>query len=376
MISAQLLDEIEVMNLVNSHYVPQLILRHFSENEIIQYCDINGMTVEYRNIKTVFSEKGYYPDQIEGDLAHKIEVQFANILNKKILPENYKVTLTREELTIVKKYLIITTIRYNITEQIRRESQSTEEFKQSFLEEYNKNFYENINKILQCEQERELFEILKPINLGKNPIELFSDVKNILHSYIVIVSTNRVKENFIIPDVGYSWAATNLSIFSPDGGFDKCMYTLNKAMQTGNPYLFQVAGLLTPYEYIICPISKDKAIISLSVFYKFFNRNSDIYGLLPTSGLVVSELLGFGNSDIVEPPKIKQKYGSSKIYEYGIKQLSKQDIYFLNGLMINMTDKCFGFYDFERVRKSVQYYNEQKFEGKTHDLSFLLEKNS
>ncbi len=313
MISAQLLDEIEVMNLVNSHYVPQLILRHFSENEIIQYCDINGMTVEYRNIKTVFSEKGYYPDQIEGDLGHKIEVQFANILNKKILPENYKVTLTREELTIVKKYLIITTIRYNITEQIRRESQGTEEFKQSFLEEYNKNFYENINKILQCEEERELFEILNPINLGKNPIKLFSDVKNILHSYIVIVSTNRVK---------------------------------------------------------------DKAIISLSVFYKFFNRNSDIYGLLPTSGLVVSELLGFGNSDIVEPPKIKQKYGSSKIYEYGIKQLSKQDIYFLNGLMINMTDKCFGFYDFERVRKSVQYYNEQKFEGKTHDLSFLLEKNS
>ena len=38
-------------------------------------------------------------------------LQFANILNNKILKENYNIALTSEELFTIKKYLIITTLR-------------------------------------------------------------------------------------------------------------------------------------------------------------------------------------------------------------------------------------------------------------------------
>lgn len=38
-------------------------------------------------------------------------LQFANILNNKILKENYNIALTSEELLTIKKYLIITTLR-------------------------------------------------------------------------------------------------------------------------------------------------------------------------------------------------------------------------------------------------------------------------
>ena len=97
--------------MVNSHFIPQLILRHFCEDEKIQYYDLNSGNIESRSTKSVFSEKGYYPENIEKDLCHKIEVQFANILNNKILKENYNIALTSEDLLTIKKYLIITTLR-------------------------------------------------------------------------------------------------------------------------------------------------------------------------------------------------------------------------------------------------------------------------
>lgn len=71
--------------MVNSHYVPQLILRHFADGERIQYVDLDKKKVETRNIKSTFAEKGYYSDEIEKELCHKTEVQFANLLNNKIL---------------------------------------------------------------------------------------------------------------------------------------------------------------------------------------------------------------------------------------------------------------------------------------------------
>lgn len=43
--------------MVNSYYVPQLILRHFAGSERIQYCDLVKKKVETRNIKSPFVEK-------------------------------------------------------------------------------------------------------------------------------------------------------------------------------------------------------------------------------------------------------------------------------------------------------------------------------
>lgn len=90
--------------MVNNHFIPQMILRHFCENEKIKYYDIENRTIETRTTKSVFSKKGYYPDQLEKDLGQKIEVQFANVLNKKLLCNTYKIVLTQEDMLILKKF--------------------------------------------------------------------------------------------------------------------------------------------------------------------------------------------------------------------------------------------------------------------------------
>ena len=37
--------------MVNSHFIPQLILRHFCEDEKIQYYDLNSGNIESRSTK-------------------------------------------------------------------------------------------------------------------------------------------------------------------------------------------------------------------------------------------------------------------------------------------------------------------------------------
>lgn len=362
--------------MVNSHYVPQLILRHFADDERIQYCDLNEKKVETRNIKSTFAEKGYYPDEIEKELCHKTEVQFANLLNNKILKEQYRLTLTKDELFILKKYLVITTIRYNITEAMRDFDNP-----EKMVASYSDSFYKNIDKVLACENADQMMRYLdiNPLKDQKKAVngdeygetKLFSDIKNILHSYVAIVSTRRCKEDFIIPDTGFSYKAAHLTMFS-GGEFDKCMYTLNYAMQSRNPHLLYVSQLLTPYDYIFCPITKDLAIVSFSVFYKFFSNKSDIYGLLPTSGMTVSNLLGFGSSETVEPPKAKQQFGKTVAYEYTIKMLSREDIYWLNATMIDTSEHHFGYCNFERIESSIRYYNSFSESERRYDLSFIL----
>ena len=361
--------------MVNSHYVPQLILRHFANDERIQYCDLNKKKIETRNIKSAFAKKGYYPDEIEKELCYKTERQFANLLNNKILKERYKVSLTREELFILKKYLIVTTIRFNVTEAMENFNNP-----QKMVQSYSDSFYGNINKVLACERVEEMMEYLN-INpseaLGKamngdkyGEIKLFSDIKNILHSYVAIVSTNRCKRDFIIPDTGFSYKATHLSFLGEE--FDKCMYTLNYAMQTGNPFLMHVAHMLTPYDYIFCPVSKDLAIISFSVFYKFFNNKSDIYGMIQTNGITVSDLLGFGSADLVEPPKVKQQFGKPVGYEYGIKELSRNDVHWLNAAMFNTVEHHFGYCDLDKIKSSIEYYNALPTNERRYDLGFMM----
>lgn len=192
--------------MVNNHFIPQLILRHFCKDEKIQYYDIESHRIESRTTKSVFSEKGYYPDELEKDLCHMIEVQFANILNKKILCENYKISLTAEDMLVLKKYLIITTLRvrddnmeHNAWWQVLKrdgfvpEDDSAKKFVSG-------DFYMNIKEILECRDFESLMDI---VTNGQN-LNLFTYVRNIVYSYNVFVKSNNCKEEFIINDRGWA----------------------------------------------------------------------------------------------------------------------------------------------------------------------------
>ena len=81
--------------MINSHYIPQFILRHFLNTEKIQYCDLKNKKVESRNTKSVFSEKEYYPEYLKTSLEDLDENTLLSIVAKSY-GEDYLENITEE----------------------------------------------------------------------------------------------------------------------------------------------------------------------------------------------------------------------------------------------------------------------------------------
>ena len=173
--------------MINSHYIPQFILRHFLNTEKIQYCDLKNKKVESRNTKSVFSEKEYYPEYLERELCRHVESQFANLLNNKLAVSKYKFSLSPDEMFILKKYLMITVLRYRSSELEKDQVllHMSDHERDIILGD----FYDNIYKILQCSKREDAFKYIS-FGAKDSNIQLFAYVRDIFNSYTVAVKTN------------------------------------------------------------------------------------------------------------------------------------------------------------------------------------------
>ena len=181
---------------MNSHYIPQFILRNFCNENKITYCDLDNKKIELRNTRSVFSEQGYYPEGIEKDLCKKAEYLFANLYHNKLENARNSIILTAEELFILKKYLIVTSIRY------RYEHTEDDYILMGMLgDAFKVEFIDSLNKILNCETIDDMYKYLEMMDkyfknmlnkLGENTdvnLPLCVEIKDVLHSYIVFVKT-------------------------------------------------------------------------------------------------------------------------------------------------------------------------------------------
>ena len=346
---------------MNNHYIPQFLLKHFCENGTIQYCDIESRKVEARNTRSVFSEKGYYPDELEHDLCNKIESQFSKLLNDKLAISRYKVTINSDEMFILKKYMIITALRYN-----SRELEDDPIISQMPLAEKTKligDFYSRINRVLNCKNQNEMLQL---IDIEKmNNIGLFTYVKNIMHSYTIIVKTNNCKQDFLITDRGCTRYSGPLSV-------KKAFMLLDVAKETNDPFLWQLASMVTIHDYSVFPITRNMAIINMSVFFKLFTKASPYRAMLSNLSSAINSVLGFGDSSIIEDPKVKALTTGGKEYTMEIKQLSSTDVFFLNSLLFSLCNKNFAFANKSRIEQSLEYIQKEK----SIDLSFIVDKDS
>lgn len=96
--------------MINSHYVPMLTLRKFAD----KLCLFNVQTGKFKeNIKIdkSFSEKGFYTDEVEDKLNKRIESQFGNLFSNKLQNAEGTIELKRDEVQLIKKFLLISVIR-------------------------------------------------------------------------------------------------------------------------------------------------------------------------------------------------------------------------------------------------------------------------
>ena len=354
--------------MINSHYIPQFILRNFYADNKITYCDLEKKTIQPRNTRSVFSEEGYYPEGIEHDLCKKAEYQFANLYHNKIEEARSSITFTADELFTIKKYLVVCAIRY------KHEISEEDEKRMELLGPAFKIDYDRcLNEVLVCENLIDIFnELGKVENFlfkafqgkgGGSPddlnMHLWSELKDILHSYLVFVKTCG-DEKFLIPDVGRGVYQGPLGIRKTTGLFDNVMLT-------GNLQLLQLTQLITPRDYTVYPLSKNLAILSMNSFFKLLTKSEFHFNIkLPEECSTVSAALGFGDSDTITPPKVTMR-GTDKEYKYEIKQLTSKDICHFNSLMLAEAKRYVACAELSGIQRSIKTASEYT----ERDLSFL-----
>ena len=341
--------------MINSHYVPQFILRNFYADDKITYCDLEKKTVQPRNTRSVFSEEGYYPENIEKDLCKKAEYQFANLYHNKLEEVRSNLTLTVNELFTIKKYLIVSAIRYKY-ELSEEDIKLTELLGPAYKIDYDR----NLNEILACDTPEDIFNVLGKAeeflrktfqekdtgNMEDVNIPLWAELKDILHSYLIFVKI-RGDEKFLVPDIGRGTYFGPLGIKKTTALFENVIYS-------GNQQLLQLMQMVTPRDYSIYPLSKNLAILSMNSFYKIFTESEfHVNVKFPEDYPTVSAVLGFGDSSAITPPRVRMN-GCTKEYKYDIKSLTNKDVCHFNSIMIGEAIRYVACAELKDIQKSVQ----------------------
>ena len=95
---------------MNSHYVPRLILNKFSD-KLSLYNIKTGELKENIRTDKAYAQEDFYDDETEKKLNLRIESQFGSLLANKLLKAKDKIELSRDELYLIKKFLLISVIR-------------------------------------------------------------------------------------------------------------------------------------------------------------------------------------------------------------------------------------------------------------------------
>lgn len=305
--------------LLRSHFIPQFILRAFCEGGKIQYMDLASKTVEFRNPRSVFSEVGYYPEQLEHDLCDKIERDFAPV-HKKIISSRYKMVLGAKELFLLKKYLLVASLRIKI-----------DELKQISTDE----FFKNVETALNCSAKDDFNRLMFTAKLESNHI-LEEFFKHIVGSYTIFVKTNHSKIDFVIPDSG-----------SADyiGAYREKKFEIINGMINMVPVslFYDIKERMTKHDYTIFPLSKNMAVLCVNPFYKLLVGKSLTSNSIP-------HVFGFGNTELIQDAKVGfNPSGTIKDYTFNIKQLSRQDVCFLNHLMLENAESHVAFANQKKI---------------------------
>ncbi len=351
--------------MINSHYIPQFILKNFLSDDKLTYCDKQKKTIELRNTRSVFCEKGYYPDNIEKDLCYKVEYLFANLYHNKLENVHNSLDLSSEELFLIKKYLIVSAIRYKYnTDSLANEILELEK------ENYRINRDNSLNAILSCNDKNDLNKKIDEYNdyvhryyTGDNhqtnfDVFLSAELKDIVQSYIIFVKP-RCDERFAIPDIGRCTYQGPL-------GMKKGLIISQMLMINPCPEVYDMAMKMGPRDYSIYPISSNLAIVSMSSFYRIFAEHKDgtkNYSIISN----ISDMLGLEDISIFKGPRLRIRSGAITNYHYDIVPLKLKDMCHINCLFFSQAEAHIACAGLETIQKSIENVNKYT----DSDFSFM-----
>lgn len=341
---------------ITSHYVPRLILRKFSDH----LCLYNIQTGELR--ENIVPERAYaledlYDKNTEQKLNKKIESQFGNLLSNVILKADREISLTRNQLLVIKKFLLVSILRTMQNETIlQKEKQLHYCFDIPFEEKQIEGetafdyWMRTLNVVLDTDG--------TPRSILEHPNKTYPAYRwsRLVNSaYIAFWDCSNDKDEFVITDIGMTsenekgWDGMRIHN-------DKKLSWLTKQLDhsTVESEKNDIANIIYATcnfseNFMMFPISSKRMIVLICPFYKYRYICQKVGMKVPS----LEELTVIPHEKLFEPngneyvfpqvPGKPFKYHENDRYIYDIKQLTNSEIRYCNALFMDRIDTYLGF---------------------------------
>ena len=355
----------------NNHFVPQLILRRFGE-EISTY---NIKTGEYRHgqqTAEVFSKYEFYPLELELEFG-QVEGRFANILNQKLLKAESRseVELTRKELNIIKKFLLLEQMRVfveeeacaNIAKMTSVLQLETGSFKYPFTEKIIENesvhdrWLRNIKVIIECKD----LTSIQSHELCTYEAYRWAQIYN--WGYMAIWDSSYVNTSFIITDIGMT-SEREPSVAQYGVELEKKQYLMEAPSRTNNT-VFQRKYAELLYQqtnfhenFYMFSISKHRMLVVINPFFRLYCKKEKYP--MPTiwpSKIKDRRLFEKNDADKLIGFQGKPILSDNDTFRYKVQSMKHEDVIWVNMLMLDRIDTLLGFTSLEDIAESVRAYD-------------------
>ena len=355
----------------NNHYVPRLVLRRYNTEKLTIYNVKTGEVHKDKQLTEIFAEQDLYGEELEKLLAKRVESPFAQILTQKILPAaiNSEIELSRKELNIIKKFLLVEQMRV-FTEEGEKYYQADQRvadkqskiFKYPFKEADIENetvkerWLRNLRVIVECSD----LNHIQDHELCTYDVYRWAQIYN--SGYLAIWDCSETEEDFIVTDMGMT-SERELNAF-PVLEFDKKLYLLEQQETEKDPHRRKLyeellfAQFNFHENFYMFSISKNRMIVIINPFFRLFDKaekmpEPDIW---PT--VIDRSLYAKNRAQILPTAFGKRIFRDSDLFWYRVLPMSLEDLRWVNMLMLDRIDTIVGFSDIEKIVDSVCDYKD------------------
>lgn len=360
-----------------NHYVSQLIIKRFADS-VSTFDMQSNQIIENRKAAKIFFDRDIYDSDIEEKMAHDLEQPFASLLDKKILNCD-KISLTRNELYLVKQFLLLDSVRTYTPKDFLQVITNFSGNTQRYLELSHGLFVDKVKALpktaslglsahdlhmramklyLECKKEEEI--IVHPLATQ----ELYCWAKVVFDAYVSFWDSHDNHE-FILSSTGmisdyepchYVYEGLDLSKFS---------YLLEQFEKTEIPkstrafYSHCLSFKNLMYEnFNIFNLSSTRCMVLVHPFFKLYNDEPGAINgekvIAPKPDIWPSWI---ESKDISCQPVVKyKKLGTWKPddeFEYSTVKLTEWDTIYVNQLILDQTYLLIGFNHIEKIIDSL-----------------------
>lgn len=355
----------------NSHYVPRLILRKFSD-KLSLYNVKTGELKENIPPEHAYVMEDFYDEKTEKKLNLRIESQIGGILSNLILKCDKEISLSRMNLLLVKKFLMVSIIRSIKGEEWMHKEKSFYErcriptpFKEKQIDgetsfEY---WLRTINVILDTDGTPQQI-----LNHSDKTYPAYRWACIVNSAYLAFWDAPNEWEEFVITDIGMtsenekSWDGVRVHNWKKLNYIKALIDITSETNERENLYNLLNAVSSFSENFQMFPISSKRMIVLISPFFKFRY-------FMKTSGKTIpwlSDLTMIPNEPLFEPnrnyyvsPPIPGKgyqYHDDDKYIYDIKTLNADEIRYSNALFMDRIDTYLGFSSLDHAVGSIIKY--------------------